>query len=247
MIEEPVNWVWIPGLHCQLFTYVFLSLTKIFLFVALFLCHSPRLYGFALSFCVFYSAMFALGIHNNENTGHVNSHNYWEPEEWRKMRRGCTAVIPLYNNDQRASARPAEHWPRWWGRGCREYLTIVLMMLVLVPCTPSGPWVLVAWSQRWTGWRSSSGGCPCLYAAPGPSMTPCRNWLNRWLWMSRPQPGTTVRHVNKLHTSVYFKHSHLCTHLKKKENNLCVTFGCICAGCEYGVSEHNKRKQQRKL
>ncbi len=48
---------------------------------------------------VFYSAMFALGIHNNENTRCVSKHNHWEPKELWKMRRGCTAVVSLYNED----------------------------------------------------------------------------------------------------------------------------------------------------
>lgn len=53
------------------------------------------LHGSALSFSVFYSAMFALGIHNNENICHVSKHNHWEPKELWKMCRDCIAAISL--------------------------------------------------------------------------------------------------------------------------------------------------------
>lgn len=64
-------------LHIQPFTCFFVH----FLFVALFLSLSLCLSGSALSFCVFYFAMFALGIHNNENTRCVSKHNHREPKE----------------------------------------------------------------------------------------------------------------------------------------------------------------------
>lgn len=64
-----------------------------FLYNVVLFFFSLCLHGSALSFSVFYSAMFALGIHNNENICHVSKHNHWEPKELWKMCRDCIAVI----------------------------------------------------------------------------------------------------------------------------------------------------------
>lgn len=81
-----------------LVVFLFVFFVKI-LFVSPFHSLSLCLCEFALSFGVFYPAVFALGMHNNENARHVSKHNHWEPKELWKMCTGCTAVVSLYNED----------------------------------------------------------------------------------------------------------------------------------------------------
>lgn len=61
-----------------------------FVFVALFL--SVCLSGSALSFCMVYSAMFALGIHDNGHTRCMSKHNQQETKVLQKIQRGLTVL-----------------------------------------------------------------------------------------------------------------------------------------------------------
>lgn len=87
---------------------------------------------------------------------------------------------------------------RWWARAMiRKWVQMVSVMVNgNVCCLSQGGGPQVVELRRWTGWRSSSGGCPCLYAVLGLLMTPCLNWQSRWPWTSHPQPETMVRYVN---------------------------------------------------
>lgn len=82
-------------LHCQQFGFIFCTF---FVCTFLFLSFSTPPWVFFISFFVFYSAMFALGIHNNEDTGCMSKQNLWELNEMQKMRTGCTAIVYLHSD-----------------------------------------------------------------------------------------------------------------------------------------------------